>query len=74
MLIAPVDAVLAAALSALVLDALAGEPGWLYRRLPHPVVALGRLISALEARLWRPEDGPAARRRAGRRLDRKSVV
>ncbi|MFP4360459.1 MAG: adenosylcobinamide-phosphate synthase CbiB [Alphaproteobacteria bacterium] len=68
MLIAPVEAVLAAALTALVLDALTGEPAWLYRRLPHPVVALGRLVTALEARLWRAGDGAAARRRAGRRL------
>ena len=68
MLIAPAEAVLAAALVALVLDAWLGEPAWLYRRLPHPVVALGRLVTALEARLWRADDGAAARRRAGRRL------
>lgn len=68
MLIAPVDAVLAAALVALLVDALLGEPARLYRHLPHPVVALGRLVTALEARLWREDDAPAARRRGGRRL------
>ncbi len=68
MLIAPAEAVLAAALVALGLDALAGEPAWLYRRLPHPVVALGGLVAALERRLWREADAPAARRRAGRKL------
>ena len=68
MLIAPVDAVLASALVALLVDALVGEPARLYQHLPHPVVALGRLVTALEGRLWREGDGPAARRRAGRRL------
>jgi adenosylcobinamide-phosphate synthase len=68
MLIAPLDAVLATALIALGLDALVGEPDRLYRRLPHPVAAFGRLVTACERRLWRAGDGPAARRRAGRRL------
>jgi adenosylcobinamide-phosphate synthase len=68
MLIAPVDAVLASALVALLVDALVGEPPRLYRHLPHPVVALGRLVTTLEGRLWREGDAPAARRRAGRRL------
>jgi len=68
MLLAPVDAVLAAALAALVLDALAGEPAVLYRRVPHPIVALGRVIAAVERRLWREEAGSVARGRAGRRL------
>ena len=33
---------LASLLLALALDALAGDPDWLYRRLPHPVVVIGR--------------------------------
>ena len=36
---------------ALFLDALLGEPDWLWRRLPHPAVLLGRLVGALERRL-----------------------
>lgn len=36
---------------ALLLDAALGEPDWLWRRLPHPAVVMGRLISALDARL-----------------------
>jgi len=36
---------------ALILDALLGEPNWLWRRLPHPVVLLGRLVGFLDARL-----------------------
>jgi len=51
-----------------VLDAVAGEPAALYRRVPHPITLLGRLIAALEARWWRAADGSCARRRAGRRL------
>lgn len=35
-------------LLALLLDALLGDPDWLYRRLPHPVALIGRAISAGE--------------------------
>lgn len=31
--------------TALVIDAILGEPEWLWRRLPHPVVIFGRAIS-----------------------------
>jgi adenosylcobinamide-phosphate synthase len=34
---------------ALVLDALAGDPDWLYRRVPHPVALMGRALAAMEA-------------------------
>jgi len=51
MLIEPDERVLAVLLGALVVDALLGEPAWLYRRVPHPVVLLGRLIAGLEERL-----------------------
>lgn len=47
-----------AALLALVLDLLFGEPKWLYARMPHPIVWIGNLISGLEARLHRPHFGP----------------
>ncbi len=36
---------------ALLLDAILGEPDWLWRRLPHPAVLLGKLVGALDERL-----------------------
>ena len=45
--------------AALVLDALAGEPEALWRRVPHPVAAMGRLIDWLDGRL---NVGPRRRR------------
>jgi adenosylcobinamide-phosphate synthase len=41
---------------ALILDALLGEPRWLWSRLPHPAVLMGRAVAALEQRL---NHGPA---------------
>ncbi|MEM9577572.1 MAG: adenosylcobinamide-phosphate synthase CbiB [Pseudomonadota bacterium] len=38
-------------LCALLLDALIGEPHWLWSRLPHPAVLMGRLVGALDQRL-----------------------
>ncbi|WP_187429043.1 Cobalamin biosynthesis protein CobD [Roseobacter fucihabitans] len=35
---------------ALLLDAALGEPEWLWNRLPHPAVLMGRLIARLDAR------------------------
>ena len=35
--------------AALVLDAALGEPDWLWRRLPHPAVLMGRLIGWCDA-------------------------
>ncbi|MGH1330456.1 MAG: adenosylcobinamide-phosphate synthase CbiB [Paracoccaceae bacterium] len=32
------------------LDAIFGEPKWIWSRIPHPAVLMGRLISALEIR------------------------
>ena len=49
---------LQALLLALALDALIGDPAWLYRRLPHPVVADRRRDLLARAALARP--GPAA--------------
>jgi adenosylcobinamide-phosphate synthase len=40
---------------ALVLDAALGDPGWIWRRVPHPVVLMGRLIGWLDAALNRGE-------------------
>lgn len=36
--------------AALLLDAILGDPDWLWRRLPHPVVWFGKLISAFDHR------------------------
>lgn len=37
--------------AALALDAVAGEPRWLWTRVPHPAVLMGRAVGALDARL-----------------------
>jgi len=36
---------------ALILDAIFGEPDWLWARLPHPAVLLGRAVGVLERHL-----------------------
>jgi adenosylcobinamide-phosphate synthase len=68
MLLIDPASMLKALLLALALDALAGDPAWLYRRVPHPVVLIGRAITWLERRWLDLEQSPAAQRRAGRRL------
>ncbi|MGH6900412.1 MAG: adenosylcobinamide-phosphate synthase CbiB, partial [Geminicoccaceae bacterium] len=45
-------------LLALALDALLGDPRWLWRRLPHPVVMIGRALARLEER-WLDAAAPA---------------
>ncbi|MGC2854629.1 adenosylcobinamide-phosphate synthase CbiB [Novispirillum sp. DQ9] len=50
---------------ALILDAYLGEMRLLFRIVPHPVVALGRLIGWFDAKLNRPSRGEAARRVRG---------
>ncbi len=47
--------------AALALDALFGEMAALFRLLPHPVEAMGRLIGAMDRKLNRPERGEGAR-------------
>ena len=39
---------LAVLAAALVLDAVIGDPAWLWRRLPHPATLVGRLVSAFD--------------------------
>src|SRR5918998_4306107 len=51
--------------AALLLDRLVGDPEWLWRRVPHPVVLIGRAIDRLEARLNVPDAPFSARRRHG---------
>jgi adenosylcobinamide-phosphate synthase len=58
--------VLGSLLLALALDALLGDPRWLWRRLPHPVVAMGRAIGRLEERWLDGAAPPAAQARRGR--------
>ena len=41
-------------LAALLIDAATGDPVWLYRRVPHPVVVLGKLVELSERVLWSP--------------------
>ena len=48
-------------LLALAIDTAVGDPAALYRLVPHPVAALGRLIGVLERRFNRPKAGDAAR-------------
>lgn len=36
---------------ALILDAVLGEPQWLWSRLPHPAVLMGKVVKALDERL-----------------------
>lgn len=51
--------------AALALDAAIGDPDWLWRRLPHPVVVVGRLITWLDRRLNREVAGDGWRRFLG---------
>jgi adenosylcobinamide-phosphate synthase len=53
------------ALAAVALESAAGYPGWLHRRLPHPVVWLGRAIDGLERRWNRANRGEGVRRGLG---------
>ncbi|GGB54621.1 cobalamin biosynthesis protein CobD [Roseibium aquae] len=52
-------------LAALLLDAVIGDPDWLWRRLPHPVVLFGRVITMLDTRLNRSDRTRAQRRARG---------
>ncbi len=65
MLLVTPPVLLAGLLLALALDAAAGDPAWLYRRLPHPVVLIGRAIGCLEARWLDQAATAAAQRRRG---------
>lgn len=47
------------------LDRLVGDPDWLWRRVPHPVVLVGRVIDRLDRTLNRPGLGESVRWRNG---------
>lgn len=65
---------LAILLLALLLDAALGDPGWLYRAVPHPVALLGRAIAAAERALNRPGLVAATRFRRGLGLTLLAVL
>jgi adenosylcobinamide-phosphate synthase len=46
---------------ALLLDAVIGDPRWLYARLPHPVVWMGALLQGLDTRLNNDTSGSIVR-------------
>lgn len=50
---------------ALVLDAVFGEPKWLWDRVPHPAVLMGRLIGWADRRFNRDMDTGTARKAKG---------
>ena len=50
---------------ALALDALIGDPRWLWRRLPHPTVLIGRAVAWLDVNLNGPHAHPDVRARSG---------
>lgn len=52
-------------LGAFLVEAVCGWPDWLYRRIRHPVVWIGSLISVLEATLNLDRFSPATRRVLG---------
>lgn len=52
-------------LAALLLDAVVGDPDWLWRRLPHPVVWIGNVISLFDRKLNRTSSGSRSRKNAG---------
>lgn len=50
---------------AIVLDAVFGEPNWLWKRVPHPVVLVGKFIAVLDRWMNRDHHTPFRRKRAG---------
>lgn len=49
-------------LLALLIDAVLGDPDWLYRAIPHPAALMGRLIDWLDQSLNNNADMPRTRR------------
>ncbi|MFC4352764.1 adenosylcobinamide-phosphate synthase CbiB [Fodinicurvata halophila] len=52
-------------LAALLLDALLGDPEWLWRRLPHPITLIGRLIDYFDRQFNLTDTALGTRRRLG---------
>lgn len=51
--------------AALIVDALIGDPDFLWRRWPHPVVLIGRLIGLLDQALNKDRSSPGLRKLYG---------
>jgi adenosylcobinamide-phosphate synthase len=50
---------------AVLIDAALGDPAWLYRRFPHPVVWIGAIIGWADRACNRESDSPIRRQRLG---------
>jgi adenosylcobinamide-phosphate synthase len=50
---------------ALLVDRYFGDPDWLWRKYPHPVVWFGKAIEAAEKALYPEQGSPAQKKRAG---------
>ena len=50
---------------AFLLDAVVGDPNWIYRRVPHPVAIIGEVIGRLERALNDPDASENAKRVSG---------
>jgi adenosylcobinamide-phosphate synthase len=73
MLLMAAEPLFGALLLALAIDAAFGDPKWLWRRLAHPVAAMGRVIARLEAR-WLDLGAPAAEQARRGRMTSLMVV
>jgi adenosylcobinamide-phosphate synthase len=54
-----------ALLLAVIIDAVLGDPAWIYRRMPHPVVWIGQVIGWSDQWFNRESQSPLTRKRAG---------
>ncbi|MCX5578662.1 adenosylcobinamide-phosphate synthase CbiB [Kaistia terrae] len=61
----PFDIRLLMLIAAIALDALIGDPDWIWRRLPHPVTWFGALIGICDRTFNRETASPGLRRTAG---------
>ena len=61
----PFDVRLLMLIAAIALDALVGDPDWIWRRLPHPVTWFGALIGFCDRTFNRDTAAPGVRRVAG---------
>jgi adenosylcobinamide-phosphate synthase len=61
----PFDSRLLMLIAAIALDALVGDPDWIWRRLPHPVTWFGALIGFCDRTFNRDTAAPGVRRAAG---------
>ncbi|ASP32694.1 adenosylcobinamide-phosphate synthase CbiB [Labrenzia sp. VG12] len=59
------DSTLWLLLLALLLDAVVGDPDWLWRRVPHPVVWIGKVITAFDRLFNKTDCSPATRKLGG---------